>query len=202
MDSSPSTRERIVVAALDGFVAGGLTPPSVRLLARAAGVSTGSVQHFFPTQDQLRDAVDAHVAGLVVASFEETTTGAAAVEVGHELGQRLTEFTRDHPAASRYLAHRLVERDPTAQRLLDAIVELAVAQWAQLDLDGHVAPDVDRLWAALHVVVVTVGTVLLGDALDRHLPASRTSPAGFDRWRHAQTALFNGLLQIPPEETT
>ena len=57
----PSTRQRILVAAAEMLAADPTARLSVRAVAARAGVSVGSLRHFFPTQRLLIDAV---VAGL------------------------------------------------------------------------------------------------------------------------------------------
>ncbi|MEZ6022985.1 MAG: TetR/AcrR family transcriptional regulator [Hyphomonadaceae bacterium] len=50
---APSTRDRIVAAATDLFLAQGVESSSVAELCRAAGVSNGSFFHHFPSKDDL-----------------------------------------------------------------------------------------------------------------------------------------------------
>lgn len=190
-----ATRARIRDAALDGFAHAGFDGSSIRTVARAAGVSAGSVQHFFPTKRALREAVNEHVAGLAADAFSTVTTGVSATDVSDELGARIAAFVRDHPIAVRYVARSLIENDEAAVGLFDALVAFATAQWARADQDDLLRPDVDQLWAALNVVVLNFGTVLLADVLDNHLPERFTSPQGLDRWRRAQTDLFRGLYR-------
>jgi AcrR family transcriptional regulator len=191
----PATRARIVGAALEGFASAGVAVPSIRAIARAAGVSTGSVQHFFPSQAALREAVTEYVTGLVAEAFTQPVSGPSGAEVGSELGHRLTDFFRRHPTESRYLARTLTDQQDTATELFAALLGLSAAQWTRLAEDGLLRERVDALWAALHVVIVNVGTILLEDLLDRHLPDPLTSEAGIERWSRAQTDLFQGLYR-------
>jgi AcrR family transcriptional regulator len=204
MSSGPNelaTRARILRAALDGFASAGVAIPSIRSIARSAGVSTGSIQHFFPSQAALRQAVTDYVIDLVREAFVETVSGTSAEEVGSELGHRLTEFFHSHPAESRYLARTLIDQDDTATGLFSALLSLSASQWTQLARDGLLRENVDALWAALHVVIVNVGTILLEDLIDEHLPDALNSTTGIDRWRRAQTDLFQGLYHHSKERT-
>ena len=195
-DSDLTTHARIRNAAIEGFAAGTLTSsPSIRVLAKAAGVSAGSVQHFFPTKATLRKAVNDHVVSLLAHAFGAVTTGESGADVSEELGRRIAAFVREQPLAIRYVSKALVEGDDTARGLFDALVTHARDQWAQAEHDGLLPPDTDQLWAALHVVVLNVGTVLLEDVINRHLPEPFTTPDGLQRWRLAQTALFRGLYR-------
>jgi AcrR family transcriptional regulator len=178
---------------LDGFASAGVAVPSIRTIARSAGVSTGSIQHFFPSQAALRQAVTDYVIDLVRDAFAETVSGTSAMEVGSQLGRRLTEFFHTYPSESRYLARTLIDQDDTATGLFTALLSLSTSQWTQLAEDGLLREHVDALWAALHVVIVNVGTILLEDLIDEHLPDPLNSSTGIDRWRRAQTDLFQGL---------
>jgi TetR/AcrR family transcriptional regulator, regulator of cefoperazone and chloramphenicol sensitivity len=198
MNSGPNelaTRARIIRAALDGFVSAGVAVPSIRSIAQSAGVSTGSIQHFFPSQAALRQAVTDYVIALVTQAFAHPVSGSSATQVGSELGHRLTEFFHSHPVESRYLARTLIDEDDTASALFTALLNLSTSQWTQLSADGLLREDVDALWAALHVVIVNVGTILLQGLLDQHLPDPLNSGTGIERWRCAQTDLFQGLYR-------
>jgi AcrR family transcriptional regulator len=188
-----ATRARILRAALEGFASAGVAVPSIRSIARAAGVSTGSIQHFFPSQVALRQAVTDYVVDMVRDAFADTVSGTSAIDVGSELGHRLTEFFHRHPSESRYLARTLIDQDDTATGLFSALLGLSTAQWTQLSEDGLLRKNVDALWAALHVVIINVGTILLEDLIDEHLPHPLNSSSGIERWRRAQTDLFQGL---------
>ena len=60
-DASPTTRDKILIAAATMLAENPTARLSVRAVAARAGVSAGSLRHFFPTQRQLLDTV---VAGL------------------------------------------------------------------------------------------------------------------------------------------
>jgi hypothetical protein len=49
------------------------------------------------------------------------------------------------------------------------------------------------------VVIVNVGTILLEDLIDEQLPDPLNSGTGIDRWRCAQTDLFQGLYRHSTE---
>jgi len=49
----PTTRDRILAAALDLFIAGGVENTSVADVCRTAGVSNGSFFHHFPSKEEL-----------------------------------------------------------------------------------------------------------------------------------------------------
>ncbi|MBT0566896.1 TetR/AcrR family transcriptional regulator [Williamsia sp. CHRR-6] len=69
------TRDRILVAAATMVTENPSARLSVRAVAARAGVSTGSLRHFFPTQQLLMDEVAARITGLVVTEdvIDDTT---------------------------------------------------------------------------------------------------------------------------------
>lgn len=77
-DAPQGTRDRILVAAATMFGEDPATRLSVRAVAARAGVSTGSLRHHFPTQQDLQDAVLAGLYGFVAPDdpFLDTTVPA------------------------------------------------------------------------------------------------------------------------------
>jgi hypothetical protein len=74
--------------------------------------------------------------------------------------------------------------------IFDAFVAIAHAQWQRLADNDLLRPDTDLTWTALHAVVMILGTVLLREAVDRHLPEPFFTPAQLERWNAASNALF------------
>ncbi|MDI6627761.1 MAG: TetR/AcrR family transcriptional regulator [Rhodococcus sp. (in: high G+C Gram-positive bacteria)] len=76
--SEPSTRDRILIAAATMVSEDPGARLSVRAVASRAGVSTGSLRHFFPTQRALIDEVAAGITGLLAneSVIEDTTVPA------------------------------------------------------------------------------------------------------------------------------
>src|SRR5262245_24798175 len=95
---------RVRDAALDGFAEPGVAATSIRGIARAAGVSAGTVQHHFPSKDELRAAVDDYVIRTMVAAFTAPPDAGSAADVQRQLGDRVTAVVREHSTALRYVA--------------------------------------------------------------------------------------------------
>jgi hypothetical protein len=106
------------------------------------------------------------------------------------MGDRVTAFVREHSTALRYVARAVADRDEGALRIFDAFVAISAAQWERLAEHGLLRPDADLDWAALHVVVLNLATVLMRDAIERHLPAPFTDAGQLERWNQASNALF------------
>jgi AcrR family transcriptional regulator len=186
--SDLSTYARIRNAALEGFATKGVEATSIRDVAAAAGVSPGLVQHHFGTKARLRQAVNDYVIEVAADTFRglvDRTDGWPA------MGDRVTAWVRDNALALRYLARGLTEGDPEASRIFDALVELVRQHGvAALDREGTLDPDVDREWAAMHVIVFNLACVLLEPAISRQLAEPFFTPEALKRWNRATTELY------------
>ena len=194
-DVTPATRIRD--AALESFARVGTARTTIRSIAADVGVSPGLVQHHFATKEALRAAVDRHVVELAAEAFADPPPEGPASDVQRAQGDRVTAFVRDHPSALLYVARGAADGEPGALAIFDAFVTVARTQWEALAGAGHLRPDADLLWAALHVVVLNLGTVLLADAIERHLAAPFLEPGELDRWNAASTRLFETGLYRP-----
>lgn len=175
------TRERILAAAADIIAEDGVTAKlSVRTIAARVGVSTGSLRHHFPTQQELRDAVMKRVYDWMLPTSDilDSTIPArdrlvaclrqvlAPASLGAEARAAMTTVTSSFITAEQtdqvretYLA---IERD--GQR--------RIKEWLRIlgDETGlPAADDIPRLARFL-------GTVLDGIALERALPAEDSLP--------------------------
>lgn len=181
------------------FADRGVAATSVRDIAAAAGVSPGLVQHHFGTKAGLRDTVNEHVVALATNAFAELPSEGDPAEVQQQMGERVTEFVRDNPIALRYVARATADRDEPASRIFDAFVAIARGQFQRLADHELLRSDADVDWAALHVVLFILSTVLLRDAIGRHLPAPFDRPEQLDRWNQATNDLFRrGLYRRTP----
>jgi AcrR family transcriptional regulator len=175
---------RIRNAALEGFADRGVAATSIRWVAAAAGVSPGLVQYHYPTKEALREAVDRYVLEVAASTFSDLPLGVSASDVAEEFGKRITALVRDRPLGLRYVARGLIDRDEHALALFDIS-------------DGRLWPDIDPVWASLHVLIYNLAAILLEEAIDRQLPEPLRSEEGLERWRTAATALFRHGLYRP-----
>jgi AcrR family transcriptional regulator len=181
---------RIRNAALALFADRGVAATSIRDVAAEAGVSAGLVQHHFGTKAGLRDAINAHVVQTAADAFADLPTDGDPQDIQQQMGDRVTAFVRDHSTELRYVARAVADRDEGAMAIFDAFVGISRAQWQRLADHGLLREDADLEWTALHVIVLNLGTVLLRDAIERHLPAAFTTTEQLARWNEASNALF------------
>ena len=181
---------RIRNGALELFARDGVAATSIRDVAKQAGVSPGLVQHHFSTKAALVEAVNEHVVALATDAFSDLPASGTPVDVQQELGDRVTAFVREHPTALLYVARSAADRDDAALGIFDAFVAIAEGLWRGLADHDLLRPGVDLTWTALHSVVFVLGTVLLKDAVGRHLPEPFFNPEQLERWNAASNALF------------
>ena len=171
-----STRERILAAAAEIIAEDGVTARlSVRAIAARVGVSTGSLRHHFPTQQELRDAVmrrvydwmlpdtDIHNSAIPARDrlVECLRQVLAMARAGTEAREAMNTLTTSFVAATQtdqvretYLA---IERD--GQRRTE--------DWLRVLADEGELSDRDEIPRLARFL----GTLLNGIALERALPA-------------------------------
>jgi AcrR family transcriptional regulator len=185
--STDSSYERIRDVALAGFARDGVRATSIRGVAAAAGVSPGLVQHYFPSKAALRGAVDEHVTEVARAALAVRRVEGDVVE---DLAERLTALVADHFVALRYVARGVAERDEAALAIFDTLVQLCRDQLAELQRQGMLRADLDPEWAALHTVLINLGTVIMEPGVSRQLRRPFLTKPQVQRWKEATTALF------------
>lgn len=185
--SEESTFDRIRGAALAGFARNGVAATSIRDVAAAAGVSPGLVQHYFTSKKALREAVDEHVTQLARDALAVRRVDGDVIE---DIAQRLTALVADHFVALQYVARGVAERDEAALTVFDTLIELCRDQLAVLQKEGVLRTDLDLEWAALHTVLINLGTVILEPGVSRQLGRPFLTRRQVERWRRATTALF------------
>jgi AcrR family transcriptional regulator len=180
---------RIRNAALERFASAGVADTSIRDVAKAAGISPGLVQHHFKTKANLRDAVNEYVTAIVIEAFADVDDEGAADPV-QAAGDRISAFVAANPTALRYLGRALVEGDPAARRVFDTFVGVILAAMRRLAESGALHEDLDLEWAAMHLVIFNLASLLFEKAIEGNLPASFFDPQQLRRWNVATTELY------------
>ena len=160
------------------FAARGVDHTSLREVALAADVSIGLIQHHFGTKAGLVDAVDRHVAEVLRTTLE---SGPGAVSVD-DFGEQVTALLVQHTTVVDYLARALVEDTPFGSSIFRTLIETGTARWERRAEEGLARPDLDATWAALNMVLLFFGTVLLRPHVDRLLGEPLLSQTQLGRW--------------------
>ena len=191
----PTAAARIRVAAMHAFAAQG-DAVSNEAIAAAAGVTPPALEHHFPTRVALREAVNEHVLSLAAGAFAGFEPRGSDDEIFEEMAERVTSVMRDHPEALLYVARATIDGDPGGLGIFDAFMAIATGMLDDLAEQGRLDPGLDVEWAALHVVIFNLSTLLFEQAIDEHLPERLRSPEGIARWHAADTELFRrGFLR-------
>ena len=187
--AAPSTYDRILAAALEGFARNGVKATTIRDIAAVAGVSPGLVQHYFPSKAALRIAVDEHVTDVARAALAVRKVEGDVIE---DLAERLSALVADHFVALRYVARGVAEDDESALAIFDTLNQLCRDQLSELDRQGILRPGLDLEWAALHTVLINLGTVIMEPGVSQQLRRPFLTRRQLRRWKEATTALFVG----------
>lgn len=198
-ESDLSTSARIRNAALEGFADKGVSGTTMRDVAAAAGVSTGLVQHHFGTKAGLQHAVEQHVIDVALETFEGLVGETIDADIWATMGDKVTAWVAENTTSLRYLARALSDGDPSASRIFTALLTIARTQWLEpLARGGGLDPNADAEWAALHVIVFNLATVLLEPAISAQLPKPLFTSAQLRRWNVATTELYRRGFASPP----
>lgn len=173
--AGPGTREKILVAAATMLGENPTARLSVRAVAARAGVSTGSLRHFFPTQRELLETVVAAVYDVEIPDdpIHDTARPPAdrlldclrqmLAQVG--TGERAREFWRT--TVQSYVATAPTDDEAAAYLALERWGLHLVERWLTVLVDeGAIPPgDVPRQARFL-------STVLNGVVVERALPGA------------------------------
>lgn len=189
-ESEASRQDRIRDAALEVFAVHGTSETTLQMIAEAAGVSVGLIQHRFGSKDCLIAAVDLHVLAVVATTMSAPLPESAA-EAVFEVGQRVDFLIAERLSVVDYLARLMVTGTPTGAAVFDALVAIGLRQWQQLADGGATDADIDVVWAALNPLILTLGAIILRRQLDRHLPEPFTTRTQLQRWEKAVEQLIS-----------
>jgi AcrR family transcriptional regulator len=199
-DPQPSA-ELIRDAALKLLAAHGAEATSLRMVANAAGVSVGLVQHRFGTKAALIQAVDDHVLAVLTEALAKALPGPPADPVA-VIGQRVTGLISDHLEALDYLARALVDDHPFGRVVFDTLAAMGIARWDQHRQQGRTRPDLDSTWAALNPLILALGALILRPHIDRQLPEPFTTDAQLRRWADTVNTLIRDGQLRPAEPSS
>ena len=181
--------ELIRDAALKLFTARGAEATSLRMVASAAGVSLGLVQHHFGTKAGLIQAVDDHVTAVLTAALSAAVAPPPADPVA-VMGERVIALIAEHLDVLDYLARALVDDRPFGQVVFDTLAGMGTDRWDQYRQRGRTRPDLDPTWAGLNTLILALGALILRPHIDRHLPEPFTTDAQLYRWAQSVNTLI------------
>ncbi len=153
------------------------------------------MQHYFPSKAALRGAVDEHVKEVARQALEVRVVDGDVID---DLAERLTALVAENFVALRYVARGVAERDPAALAIFDTLTQLCRDQLAELQRRGMLRADLDLDWAALHTVLINLGTVIMEPGASDQLGKPFLTKRQVERWKVATTKLFvEGEIRAP-----
>lgn len=183
MTPSPSdTRQRLVEAARDLFLAQGYQGTGIAQILKHAGANSGSLYHYFPTKEDLLmavlgwyqdhiqdDLLDLHTAHLddpiervfgLLDGYRKMLEGCGFV-VGCPIGNLALELANSHPGARPLLQANFDQWVDAVTGFLDAAAD-------------RLPEDLDRRALAVHILTAMEGGVMLARTYRSLEPFDRT----------------------------
>ncbi|GAB4169711.1 MAG: TetR family transcriptional regulator [Wenzhouxiangellaceae bacterium] len=149
-----ATRERILDAAFERFVAHGFAGASMREIAQAAGVTKSLIHHHFGTKralwDEVKNRALQHYTGQQMQLLETAAEADRAL-----LGEAVRTFfayLRDHPRVVRLLAWTHIEGDRRIGRLDAELIRLGSERIRAAQQAGRIRDDLNPV----HIVCTFV----------------------------------------------
>src|SRR5262245_48395177 len=168
-----TARARIREAAMQQFAENGFERTTIRGIAAAAGVSGGLVRHHYGSKQELKEAVDEHVAAEIRRISDEMMVAGERGDLAPSVVSR--EAVRPFQA---YLARALLDGSTTLATLFDEMVA-PTEQWIALaDRERTDEPWADRRTRAAVFTAMALGVPLMQQHLSRVLGVDITSPEG------------------------
>ena len=194
-------REKILAAATVEFSEHGSEGMTIRKVGEAAGVSTGLVQHYFKTKKDLLDATNQYVLKQISTIIEVPDTH--DLDMLTAAGNKLVSIFVEQPHLINFITRSIIERGEAGRVMFRWFYELSDAQGEWFAERGMLPEGVDRVWAALHPVILRVGAFILADHIDEVLPAPFKTPEQIHRWEASVNSLIrNGQLNQPSQEAS
>jgi len=197
----PTSEQKIRDAALTCCAQEGIAATSFRMVADAAGVSIGAVQHHFRTKVALIDAVDQYVLQVIGEALGAKPLPEPVSDALEEAGRRLTHLMAEHPRVMDYMGRALVEGTTISglgRVIFDGLTEISEAQGDHFADDTR--DDIDHAWSVLNTIILRVGAVILRPHIERYLQQPFYSDFQLRRWDAAVTRLIrHGFFDYKPE---
>jgi AcrR family transcriptional regulator len=173
----PTTRDRLLTAALDVFRAEGYERARVQDIARTAGMTTGAIYGNYRDKGELLLAAMAAGSAAEVESLLEAESGLTPRAVLTTLGRRMQQPTRDRPLLLDAVV--AARRDPELARLVRDALARRGERFAELVERGHAAGEVDPALDVDALARLCI-TLALGSLVVREIGLDPPDPDAWD----------------------
>jgi AcrR family transcriptional regulator len=186
-DLSQSARIREV--ALELFGRRGVEATSLRMVAKAAGLSLGAVSHYYPSKEALARAVERYVLDLVRSSL---TTDALAEGAPTAASRRQAYYLlmQENPAVATYIRRQWLSGDAEAEAFLLMERELTATEKQAFVAREFRRPPRDLDAALTLHRLIGMMPVLMAPAIKALSGIDVSTPEGLRRWHAAEFDLL------------
>ena len=194
--NAEQTRRRILTAAMRCVAEVGYSRATIREIARAADMTSGTLYHYFPNKNELLKATDDEIEAIVAPRLR--AAAAASDDVVDRLDAVLDEsqrLIRDYPYLAAFLravragstgpSRRESPRHPESKALRDAVTEIV----ADARRHGALSPDTEPAAVVEAICALTRG---LSER------AASLSPAAYEVTLDSAKKLIRGSLFARP----
>lgn len=168
--NAEQTRRRIITAAMRCVAEAGYSQATIREIARAADMTSGSLYHYFPNKSELLTTTAAEIEGIVLPRLR--AAAAQSDDVIDRLDAVLDEshrLIRDYPYLTAFLRALRTEstarlrgpKYPGSKALHDVVAEIVAAAQRQ----GRLSPATDAPSAVQAICALTRGLSEQADSL-------------------------------------
>jgi AcrR family transcriptional regulator len=188
-------REAILSATIDLVGRRGAAGTSVRAVAEAASVSPALVIHHFGSKDGLLRACDARVQAVIERVVD------TIAEHPDDLSPQTLLAVPDAGPSLGYVARSLQTGGDVGRWWFTRMADLSDELLARLTAAGSARPLADPEMAALLLLAMDLGLLLLRPLVEERLGADLADAAVLERWARAEVDLLaNGLLAEPGKD--
>jgi AcrR family transcriptional regulator len=166
------TRRRIITAAMRCVAEAGYSHATIREIARAADMTSGSLYHYFPNKSELLTATGAQIEEIILPRLRAAAAQCddvidrldAVLDESHRLIRDypyLTAFLRALRAGSTARLRRDGPKYPGSEALHDVVADIVAAARRQ----GRLSPDLDERSVVEAICALTRGLSEQADSL-------------------------------------
>jgi AcrR family transcriptional regulator len=191
-DLAPAVRIRETALVL--FAEHGPQATSIRMIARAVGVSPGAILHHYPTKADIERAVRESVVARLRAAIRGVGEGEPTLLALRHRRERADAVVSSDPAVGGYLRHVYAAGGEGAAALFDEMHLLHAEEMERMVAAGLARPMPDPQIGLLVYRALTMATALLRPMIEQLLGQSLDDPEVRRRFRDAEIDLLTRPL--------
>lgn len=167
---------------------------SIRMIARAVGVSPGAILHHYPTKADIERAVRESVVAKLRGAIRGVGEGEPTIEALRHRRERADAVLEADPAVGGYLRHVYAAGGQEAAALFEEMLQLQAEEMDWMVAAGLARPMPDPEIGLLVYRALTMATTLLRPMIEQTLGKSLDDPDIRARFRDAEVDLLTRPL--------